>query len=237
MPDFTDKHIVITGAGRPGQVGEVVARAFAERGARLALLERRRENAEAHAATLTAAGFSARPYVADLADIAQVEESALAVGRDFDGRIDALVHLAGGFGMSGPMAESTQDTFDRQISINLTTAYLVTRSFLPLLRPTRGSLVYFASAAVLPGGKSAGMSAYAAAKSGVVALMRAVAQEERDTGVRANALAPTAIRTAANLEDMGEGVRYVEREDVASAVLFLCSDEARAISGQVVPLS
>jgi NAD(P)-dependent dehydrogenase (short-subunit alcohol dehydrogenase family) len=80
------------------------------------------------------------------------------------------------------------------------------------------------------------MAAYAAAKSGVLALMRAVAEEERATGVRANALAPTAIRTAANLDSMGENVRYVEREEVADAVLFLCSDGASAISGQVIRL-
>jgi NAD(P)-dependent dehydrogenase (short-subunit alcohol dehydrogenase family) len=81
------------------------------------------------------------------------------------------------------------------------------------------------------------MSAYAAAKSGVVALMRAVAQEEQKNGVRANALAPTAIRTAANLESMGGDVRYVEREEVAATVAFLCSAEASAITGQIIRLS
>jgi NAD(P)-dependent dehydrogenase (short-subunit alcohol dehydrogenase family) len=80
------------------------------------------------------------------------------------------------------------------------------------------------------------MSAYAAAKSGVLALMRAVAAEERARGVRANAVAPTAIRTRDNLEAMGEGVRYVERESVADVVLWLCSPAARNVSGQVFKL-
>jgi 3-oxoacyl-[acyl-carrier protein] reductase len=80
------------------------------------------------------------------------------------------------------------------------------------------------------------MAAYAAAKAGVVTLMRAVAQEERDNGVRANAVAPAAIRTADNVRDMGADARYVEREDVASAVLFLCSPAARAVTGQVIRL-
>ena len=80
------------------------------------------------------------------------------------------------------------------------------------------------------------MSAYSAAKSGVVALMRAVAQEERDHGVRANALAPGAIRTAANVEAMGDKTHYIEREDVADTILFLVSDRARAISGQILQL-
>lgn len=123
------------------------------------------------------------------------------------------------------------------IDINLTTAYLVTRAFLPLVRAARGSFVYFASEAVAPGGKVANIAAYAAAKAGVVSLMRAVAQEERASGVRANALAPTSIRTSANVQAMGENVRYVEREEVAAVVAFLCSDAARAVTGQLVALS
>ena len=64
-----------------------------------------------------------------------------------------------------------------------------------------------------------------------------VAQEERDTGVRSNAIAPTAIRTASNLESMGPNARYVEREEVAEVVEFLCFSEAsRSITGQVVQL-
>ena len=67
--------------------------------------------------------------------------------------------------------------------------------------------------------------------------MRSVAQEERDTGVRSNALAPTAVRTAANLASIGDGTRYVEREEVAGAVEFLCfSPASRAITGQVIQL-
>ena len=139
--------------------------------------------------------------------------------------------------MSGPVAESDVTVWRRQFDVNLTTAYLATRAFLPMLRPTHGSIVYFAAAAALPGQKVAGMSAYVAAKSGVVVLMRAVADEERETGVRANAVAPTAIRTAANLGAMSPKTRFVEREDVARAVLFLCSDDASAVTGQILRLS
>jgi 3-oxoacyl-[acyl-carrier protein] reductase len=97
--------------------------------------------------------------------------------------------------------------------------------------------VFFASAAALPAGKVAEMSAYAVSKAGVLTLMRAVAQEERETGVRSNALAPTAIRTATNTSSMGDKVRYVEREEVADLVHFLCFSEAsRSISGQVIQM-
>jgi NAD(P)-dependent dehydrogenase (short-subunit alcohol dehydrogenase family) len=67
--------------------------------------------------------------------------------------------------------------------------------------------------------------------------MRAVADEEREAGVRANALAPTSIRTATNVASMGDVVRYVEREQVADAVLYLCSDAASAITGQTIVLA
>lgn len=78
------------------------------------------------------------------------------------------------------------------------------------------------------------MSAYVAAKSGVISLMRTVAQEEAEHGVRANALAPVAIRTSANIASMGSDARYVEREEVATVVRFLCSPAAARITGQVV---
>ena len=81
------------------------------------------------------------------------------------------------------------------------------------------------------------MSAYAAAKSGVLALMRAVAAEEVGANVRANAVAPTAIRTRDNLATMDSSTRYVDRESVADVVLFLCSEAARNISGQVLRLA
>jgi NAD(P)-dependent dehydrogenase (short-subunit alcohol dehydrogenase family) len=106
-----------------------------------------------------------------------------------------------------------------------------------MLQAARGAIVYFASEAALPGSRVSGIAGYAAAKSAVVTLMRAVAQEEKANGVRANALAPGAIRTATNLQSMGESARYVEREAVADAVLYLCSEEARAITGQVIALS
>lgn len=230
------KVAVLTGVSRPGQVGEVVAREFARRGVAVVLIDRTGVEAEARARELREDGFRATAHRADLTDVDQLDAVARAVATDFGG-VDALVNIAGGFSMSGNVADSDPTAWTRQLGIGLTTAYLTTRAFLPLVRQRRGAIVFFASASALPGGRIAGMSAYAVSKAGVVTLMRAVAQEERDTGVRSNALAPTSIRTAANLESMGSEVRYVEREEVADAVLFLCfSPAGRAISGQVVQL-
>lgn len=230
------KVAVLTGVSRPGQVGESVARHLADRGVSVVLIDRTGVDAAARADELRQRGLSARAYQADLTNPAQLEVVAQSVGAEFDG-LDALVNIAGGFAMSGKIADSDPEEWSRQLSIGLTTAYLTTRAFLPLVRRRRGSVLFFASAAALPGGRIADMSAYAVAKAGVITLMRALAQEERDTGVRSNALAPTSIRTAANLSSMGDGVRYVEREEVAAAVEFLCfSSAARVVSGQVIQL-
>jgi NAD(P)-dependent dehydrogenase (short-subunit alcohol dehydrogenase family) len=80
------------------------------------------------------------------------------------------------------------------------------------------------------------MAPYVTAKTGVLTLMRAIAEEERATGVRANALAPISIRTAANEKSMGTDARYVEREEVARMVVWLCSDASKPLTGQVIAL-
>ena len=235
MLDLRDRTILITGVGREGQVGEALARAFAEAGACVALVGREAGQVAARAAALRADGHAAHAAACDLTDPAAVDQ-AFARLAAAAGDPHALVCAAGGFATTGPLDASAPDDWHGQLAMNLTTAYVATRAALPALRRTRGAIVYFASAAVLPGGTGEGMSAYAAAKSGVLALMRAVAAEERVHGVRANAVAPTSIRTAANVAAMGESATYVTREEVASVVRWLCAPAAARISGEVVKL-
>jgi len=227
---------LLTGVGGTGQVGEVVARAFADLGASLVLVDRTLEKARARAAAITATGRAAWGYGCDLTNADALSALVDLVRRTHGDRLRALVHMVGGFAMSGPVAESSVDDWNRQITQHLGSAFLTTRAFLPLLRAGHGSIVLFSSQAAMPGAPVAGMSAYAVAKSGIVTLMRAISAEESKNGVRANALAPAAIRTAANLGTMGDTIHYVEREDVAAAVTFLCSEQASAISGALIPL-
>jgi len=230
------KVAVLTGVSRQGQVGETVAQSLAERGVSVVLIDRTGVEAEARAREIRNRGHRALAVNADLTDASQLDAVARVVKNEFGG-VDALVNIAGGFSMSGKVSDSDPGAWSRQLGTGLTTAYLTTRAFLPLVRERRGAVLFFAAAAALPGGRIAEMSAYAVSKAGVITLMRAVAQEERPTGVRSNALAPTAIRTAANVESMDASTRYVEREEVADAVLFLCfSDAARSITGQVIQL-
>ncbi len=232
--ELTGRSVVLTGVGREGQVGEAVARAFADRGARVFLVDRMEDQVRARSDALLAAGLRSAALAADLSDPAAVDALAARVRDATSGRVHALVHLAGGFAASGPVAESDPALWTRQFTINLTTAYLTARAFLPLVRATKGAMVFFGSEAALPGARVQGMAAYAAAKSALLTLVQVIAQEERDAGVRANALAPAAIRTAANVADMGTDTAYVTREAVADVVLWLCSDAARAVTGQVV---
>jgi NAD(P)-dependent dehydrogenase (short-subunit alcohol dehydrogenase family) len=230
------RRALLTGVGREGQVGAAVARRLATDGFELILVDRTADQVQARASELVRLGHKVTGVACDLADPAAVTSLFTSVGKTGTG-LDAVVHMAGGFALSGPVADSDLSLWDHQLTINLRTALLVAKGSLAGLRAKRGSLVFFASESVLSGAKVAQASAYAVAKSGVVMLMRAVAQEERETGVRANAVAPAAIRTATNLETMGDKNRFVEREDVAAAVSYLCSDQSLAVTGQVFRLS
>jgi len=230
------KTVVLTGAGKPGQVADLLATRFAKGGASIVLLGRTASDLDERVGELRSSGATASGFACDLTDPDATGKAARSAAETSGGRIDALVNLAGGFGLSGPVGESSVDVYHQQIAISLTTAYVATRAFLPFVRAAKGSIVFFSSAAALPGGKVAGLSAYAAAKSAVITLMRAVAAEEGANGVRANALAPNAIRTQANVSSMGRDAKYVEPDDLANVVAFFCSDDARAVTGQLIAL-
>jgi 3-oxoacyl-[acyl-carrier protein] reductase len=228
--------VVITGVGRAGQMGAFLASDFADHGTVLHLVGRTIGEVEARADELRQRGADARAHACDLADAPAVAALASTIlARHPDG-IDALVHAAGGFALSGSVADGDADAWARMHSINLVTAHVTARAFIPLLRTRQGAIVFFASAAVLPGARVARQAAYAAAKSGVVILTRAIAVEEAAHGVRANAVAPTAIRTGDNVRDMGEDAAYVEPSAVAAAVRFLCSSGSAGVNGQVIRL-
>ncbi len=235
---FDGKSVVVTGVGRAGQVGEIVATEFAKRGAQVAIIDRDGASAEVLAAGMRAGGLQVTAYGCDLTDADATATTFARIAGANGGHIHSLANVAGGFAMSGPVGESDPAVFQRQLAINLGSAYGATRACIPFMRAAGGGgIVFMAAAAILPGGKVAGMSGYAASKAGVVAVMRAVAQEERTNHIRANAIAPTAIRTGMNLDSMGDKFAYVERESVAGVIAFLCSEEATNITGQVIELA
>jgi NAD(P)-dependent dehydrogenase (short-subunit alcohol dehydrogenase family) len=228
--------VVLTGVGRRGQVGEVVAAAFADRGARLVLIDRDREGVQERAADLARQASEVHPFSCDLTSPDETGDVVAKVAKLAPNGVSAVVHMAGGYVDGAPVAETDPASWHKLFAINLTTAFVATRALLPLVRQAAGAMVYFASAAALPGAAVSKMAAYAAAKGGVITLMRAVAGEERASGVRANALAPQAIRTGTNISSMGQDQKYVERETVAAWVLWLSSKAAGPLNGQVIRL-
>ncbi|MCC6318238.1 MAG: SDR family NAD(P)-dependent oxidoreductase [Gemmatimonadaceae bacterium] len=234
-PRMDGRVAVITGVGRSGQAGQAVAAAFGSLGAHCVLLDRNAGEVAERAAELRAAGASAEAHACDLTDASALGAVASSLATRASGEVHSLVCLAGGYA-GAAVADTAPEAWQRMFDVNVTTAFLTTRAFLPLVRRGRGAIVYFASAAALPGNRVSGHVAYAAAKTGVLTLMRAVAAEEHKHGVRANALAPTAIRTASNLATLDPGTSYVERETVADWVTLLCSEAAGSVNGQVIKL-
>lgn len=228
--------VVVTGAARAGQLGMAIARSFAEHGAHVAIVARTLDDARARAAELRAEGLVVSPFDCDLSDPSATATLAATINSEI-GDAAALVNAAGGFAFSGPVADADPLIPAAQFTISALTAYNATKSFLPALRKTRGSIVFIASAAVLPGGRVKGVSGYAMAKAGVLALMHAVAQEEAANGVRSNAIAPGAVRTSSNVESMSPSTRYVEPESVSAVIRFLCSPDAANVTGQVIEVA
>jgi NAD(P)-dependent dehydrogenase (short-subunit alcohol dehydrogenase family) len=232
---FDGKVVLVTGVARVGQIGHAVALAFGRAGAKLVLCDRNAVEAAARAREFAAEGIDARPTAGDLTepDIARLAvETAI---RHF-GRLDVVVNVAGGLTTFGPIAGTSVADFDREIAINLKTAFLVSQAAVPALAETRGVIVNFASVAFFRPQDQ--MAVYAAAKAGVAAFTQSLALELRDRGVRVNAVAPGMVRTGDNVSAAPGGkVRWVEMRQITDGVLFLASDAADAITGHVLPIT
>jgi NAD(P)-dependent dehydrogenase (short-subunit alcohol dehydrogenase family) len=236
VPAWDGDAVVVTGVGRAGQAGAVVARCLAEHGATVHCVDRDAA-VQDRVAELSADGLRAVAHQVDLSAADAVQALAARIGAAHGGRVAAVAAIAGGFAWSGPIAEADASALARQLTINATSAFTTARAFAPLVRAAQGAFVFVASPAALPGGARAGLSAYAMAKGAIAPLVATLAAEEGPHGVRVNALAPTALRTAQNLADMGDGVAYVEREEFAAAVLALCAPAWRRLTGQVLTLA
>lgn len=182
------------------------------------------------------------------ADVTRDEEIA-AVFRDLErrwGRLDAAVLAAGAVG-AGRAEAVAPDDFRRLIDLNLTSAFTCARLALPMLRETRGCIVFLSSTNGLTGGSPLSGPAYAAAKAGLIALCRNIARDYGPEGVRANCVAPGPIETPM-LDRLSESVKNSLRsaiplgrigspDDVASAIGFLCSEEAGYLTGITLSVS
>lgn len=228
---------MITGVGNPGNLAQALLQGFADRGDTIYAVGRKLPDVEASLADIRKQGATAHAFAAELTDEGAVAALMDQVGTLANGRLDVLVHAAGKFIPFGPVADAPLDAWHRSHADNATTAFLVTRGSLPMLRQAQGAIVYVGSVVAMEQGgvPAATMSNYAAAKAAVVQLMRAVADEERGV-VRANAVAPGGIRTAAMLAAMGDHPGFVAPQDVAARIIELAGPDSHETTGQVVPM-
>jgi NAD(P)-dependent dehydrogenase (short-subunit alcohol dehydrogenase family) len=149
--------------------------------------------------------------------------------------LDASVHLVGGFAMA-KLADTAVADFERMFQLNAVTAFLCCREAVKRMRPGAGRLVNVAARPVLE--PTAGMVAYAVAKSAVAALTSALARELAAEGILVNAVVPSIMDTAANRKAMpnADFARWPKVEEVAEAIAFLASASNHLTSGALVPV-
>jgi NAD(P)-dependent dehydrogenase (short-subunit alcohol dehydrogenase family) len=230
------KVAVITGVSGDGQIGQAVAQALAKEGAKLVLVARRAEKVNARADEVKALGAE---VLAIPADLTKEEEVAKVIQQTLDkfGRVDILVNLAGGLTKYKAVTEHTLEDWTSELNNNLLSAFLCSRAvFEPMKAGGGGRIINFARA----GDPQAKMVAYNCAKAGVVALTRTFALEGRKHKIVVNAIAPGLIDTKSNVKAMQptpeDKARWPRREEIAAAIVFLASDEASGITGQVMPV-
>ena len=218
---------VVTGAGRG--IGQAIAEILAANGARVAALDL---EAPDHAGILGVA--------CDVADEPAVEAAFERVEAEL-GSVSILVLNAGIFPIV-PFVETTKETWDRTIAINLTGAFLCAKRALPAMRDEQyGRIVAIGSSAGKSGGARS-VAAYAASKAGIMAMAKSIANEYAGDGITANALAPALIDTPmiANTRDLVDRIpvgRFGKPEEVAALVCFLASEHAGYITGEVTDIN
>ena len=227
--DFDGKVALVTGAS--GALGSAVAHAFRDAGATVAAADIVEPDDED--ALLDPAG-DIHFYQGDFTDESDVESAIEEIVADH-GRLDYVANIAGTWRGGSPIDETDVDTFDFLFNVNLKTMFLTSKHAVPHLRETEGAIVSISARSSLEGGEGDGI--YRATKAGVRLLTETIAEENLGT-VRANAVMPSVIDTPMNRDMMSSSdfSTWVTPEQIASVIMFLCSDAASVTSGAAVPV-
>ena len=221
MYDFNKQVILITGAS--GGLGSDVTKAFLAAGATVV------ENSR----NIRASDFAIPGDLTNAESARQVVSAAISRFQ----KIDALIHVMGGFAGGQPIPATDDATWDGMMSLNLRAAFNILRAVIPHMRAAkRGRIVAISSRqAVQP---AANLSAYNSSKAALVALIRTAALENKDAGITANSILPGTMNTEGNRKAMpgADPAKWVQTEHVADLVAFLVSDAGAEITGAVIPI-
>lgn len=233
MSDLSGKVVIITGAA--GNLGQAVAEAFAQAGARRVLVDR----GSGRPARLYPGAGTPDVLLANGIDLAQPEHARHLIKNVLERfqRIDVLVNAVGGYSGGKRVHEDELANWEKMFSINLHTALNVCRAVVPeLVRQGSGRIVNVAARAALTGVPMLG--AYSASKSAVIRLTESLAGELKDLGITVNCVLPGTIDTPQNRQDMPKAdfSKWVPPAAIADVILFLASDAARAVTGAALPV-
>jgi NAD(P)-dependent dehydrogenase (short-subunit alcohol dehydrogenase family) len=236
------KVAIVTGAS--SGIGRASAKLFAAEGAKLVITARRRRELDALAEEIAEAGGEAAVMIGDVREEALAEALVETALSRFGG-LDIGFNNAGGLGETGPIDEMALETWRETIETNLTSAFLGARHQVPAMKRRGGGSLIFTSSFVGHSAGMPGLSAYAAAKAGMVGMVRSLAAELGPQAIRANALVPGGVDTPSNhanapgagpeVRAFVEGLHALKRmakpEEIARAALFLASEASSFVTG------